>query len=74
MSGEVPVQIIPAEEARMLVAPDNWQFYTQPAGMKEEKDKDGSVIEYLPNENAENQKNMLKSYYSNLIRGKRNHG
>ena len=71
MSGEVPVpDHIPAEEARMLVAPDNWKFYTQPPGMKEEKDKDGNVSDYCPNEKAENQKNMLKSYYPNLIRGK----
>lgn len=71
MSGEVPVpDHIPAEEARMLVAPDNWKFYTQPPGMKEEKDKDGNVNDYCLNEKAENQKNMLKSYYPNLIRGK----
>ena len=57
MSGEVPVpDHIPAEEARMLVAPDNWKFYTQPPGMKEEKDKDGNVSDYCPNEKAENQK------------------
>ena len=71
MSGEVPVpDHISAEEARMLVAPDNWKFFTQPSAMIETKDENGTITGYQPNESAENQKNMLKSYYSNLIQGK----
>ena len=71
MSGEVPVpDHISADEAKMLVAPDNWVFYTQPPGMTEEKDESGSVKEYLPNNKAENRNNMMKSYYPNLIQGK----
>jgi len=71
MSGEVPVpDHIPMEQARMLVKPDNWSFYVQPAGMVEEQNDNGSVIDYKPNNKAENAKNMLKSYYPNLIRGK----
>lgn len=71
MSGEVPVpDHISAEEAKMLVTPDNWRFFTQPAGMVERKDKEGSIEEYVPNKEAENQANMLESYYPNLIRGK----
>ena len=71
MSGEVPVpDHIPAEEAKMLVKPDNWMFFTQPAGMLEKKDKDGNIDDYAPNPKAENQTNMLESYYPNLIRGK----
>ena len=71
MSGEVPVpDHIPAEEAKMLVKPDNWMFFTQPAGMIEKRDKDGNVDDYAPNPCAENQSNMLESYYPNLIRGK----
>jgi len=71
MSGEVPVpDHISQEEARMLVAPDNWKFYTQPAGMVAVKDGDGNVLDYEPNKEAENQKNMMSSYYPNLIRGK----
>ena len=71
MSGEVPVpDHIPLEQARMLVKPDNWNFYIQPAGMDEVTEKDGSVIDYKPNNKAENAKNMLESYYPNLIRGK----
>ena len=71
MSGEVPIpDHISADEARMMVKPDNWSFYTQPAGMVEEKDKDGSIQDYVPNKEAENQRNMMDSYYPNLIRGK----
>jgi hypothetical protein len=71
MSGEVPVpDHIPLEQARMLVKPDNWNFYIQPAGMDEVTEKDGSVVDYKPNNKAENAKNMLESYYPNLIRGK----
>jgi len=71
MSGEVPIpDHIPREQAKMLVKPDNWSFYTQPPAMIEQTDKEGSVLDYKDNKDAENQKHMLKSYYSNLIRGK----
>ena len=71
MSGEVPIpDHIPIEQARMLVKPDNWSFFIQPSGMQEETDNNGSVIDYKPNKKAENCKNMLASYYPNLIRGK----
>jgi len=71
MSGEVPVpDHIPLEQARMLVKPDNWSFYTQPSGMSEVKDDQGTVLDYEPNKKAENNSNMLKSYYPNLVRGK----
>jgi hypothetical protein len=71
MSGEVPIpDHIPREQAQMLVKPDNWSFYTQPAGMLEEFDSDNKVLDYKANPKAENQKHMLKSYYSNLVRGK----
>lgn len=71
MSGEVPIpDHIPREQARMLVKPDNWSFYIQPEGMKEIFEEDGSVKDYEPNKDAENSKNMLKTYYPNLIRGK----
>jgi hypothetical protein len=71
MSGEVPIpDHIPREQAKMLVKPDNWSFYTQPSGMVEKKNQDGEIEDYDPNPKAENTKNMLKSYYPNLIRGK----
>ena len=71
MSGEVPVpDHIPREQAKMLVKPTNWRFYTQPSGMVEVKDEDGEIEDYAPNKVAENVKNMLKSYYPNLVQGK----
>ena len=71
MAGDVPVpDHIPKEEAKMLVKPDNWNFYTQPEGMVEVKDEAGSVIDYSPNENAENKNNMRSDYYPNIVRGK----
>ena len=71
MSGEVPIpDHINKDEAKMMVKPNNWNFYTQPAGMIEVKDKDGDVSEYKPNPDAENSKHMMASYYPNLIQGK----
>ena len=70
MSGEVPIpDHIPKEQAKMLVKPDNWEF-VQPSAMIEEKNEDGEIKDYIENPIAENKKNMLKSYYKNLIRGK----
>jgi len=71
MAGEVPIpDHIPREQAKMLVKPDNWQFFVQPPAMLEEKYDDGEIKDYKENPKAENKKNMLKSYYNNLIRGK----
>jgi len=71
MSGEVPIpDHIPREQAKMLVKPDNWEFFTQPAGMIETRDEDGEINGYEPNKSAENQKHMMNSYYPNLVQGK----
>ena len=71
MSGEVPVpDHIHHEQAKMLVKPDNWNFYIQPAGMVEKLTKEGGIDSYEDNDNAENINNLLSTYYSNLIRGK----
>ncbi len=71
MSGEVPVpDHIPREEAKMLVKPDNWEFFTQPSGMVEEKDEAGNVTAYTQNKSAENANNMRKDYYPNIVQGK----
>jgi hypothetical protein len=71
MAGEVPIpDHIPKEQAKMLVKPDNWRFFTQPAGMLEVKDQEGQVDNYKPNPVAENRNNMMESYYSNLLQGK----
>jgi hypothetical protein len=71
MSGEVPIpDHIPKEQAKMLVKPSNWRFFTQPAGMVEVKTDTGDIEKYEPNAKAENRKNMMQSYYPNLIQGK----
>lgn len=71
MSGEVPIpDHIPREQAKMLVKPDNWNFFTQPAGMLEERNDEGEIEDYKPNSKAENRKYMREDYYPNLIRGK----
>jgi len=71
MSGEVPIpDHIPREQAKMLVKPDNWRFFTQPSGMVEVKNEQGEIEKYQPNKKAENAKNMMDSYYPNLIQGK----
>ena len=71
MAGEVPIpDHIPREQAKMLVKPDNWNFFTQPCGMLEVKNEEGEIQDYKENPKAENQKNILANYYSNLIRGK----
>ena len=71
MSGEVPIpDHIPREQAKMLVKPDNWAFFTQPAGMTEVKNDENEVDSYKPSKSAENTKNMMGSYYPNLIQGK----
>ena len=71
MSGEVPIpDHIPREQAKMLVKPDNWKFFTQPPGMLENRNSEGEIEGYKPNPEAENCKNMMKSYYPNLIQGK----
>ena len=71
MSGEVPVpDHIPREEAKMLIKPDNWDFFTQPSGMAEKKNEDGDIEKYVPNESAENKNNMRSDYYPNIVQGK----
>jgi len=71
MAGEVPVpDHIPMEEAKLLVKPDNWAFFTQPPGMSEKRDSEGELASYEPNKEAENARHMLPSYYPNLIQGK----
>ena len=71
LSGESPIpEHLTAEAALMLVKPDNWAFFTQPAGMIEEKTEDGEVIGYHVNPMAENISNLYSGYYDNMIRGK----
>ena len=71
MSGEVPIpDHIPREQATMLVKPDNWKFFVQPPAMKEHINERKEITSYSLNKDAENKKNILATYYPNLIRGK----
>ncbi len=71
MSGEVPIpDHIPREQATMLVKPDNWKFFAQPPAMKEHINERKEITSYSLNKYAENKKNILGTYYTNLIRGK----
>ncbi len=71
MSGETDLpDHIPEEQALMLVKPDNWKFFTQPSGMIEMVNEDGSLVGYEINPAAENIENLPPKYYDNMIRGK----
>lgn len=63
-----------AEQRRAHVKPADWEFYTQPAGLIEEKDGEGEVTGYKPNPDAENLKYLPspggRNYYMNAINGK----
>jgi|TARA_R110002012_G_scaffold108012_5_gene250329 hypothetical protein len=71
MSGETILpDHISKQEAKMLVKPDNWSFYTQPSAMLEIKDKENQVFDYEDNKERENGNNLTPNYYKNIIRGK----
>lgn len=72
MAGESPIpDYIPREEATMLQKPDNWKFFTQPAGMVENFDSTGkSILSYSMNPESENTNNLTPEYYNNIIKGK----
>ena len=71
MAGDVPVpDHISRDEALMLVKPDNWSFFAQPSGMKETREKDGTLTGYDSSDIAENKKNLTPKYYNNIIKGK----
>lgn len=71
MSGEAPLpEFISEEEARMLQKPPDWSFYTQPSGCVEIRDKEGFVVGYELNPEAENRNNLTPEYYKKIIQGK----
>jgi hypothetical protein len=71
MAGDVPLpDWLTEQEARQMVKPANWEFYTQPGAMKPVKDKDGGIAGYEMNPKRENQKGIKPSYYQNMIGGK----
>ena len=71
MAGEAPLpDHIRQEEALMLIKPDNWNFFTQPSGMSEIRDRERIITGYERNKVAENTSNLTPEYYSNIITGK----
>lgn len=72
MSGEAPPpEDTTADDLLMLRKPANWTFYTQPGGMAEHRDSAGNLTGYALNPRAENVANLSRTYYDNLIQGKR---
>lgn len=47
-------------QRKSLKKPDNWSFFTQPAGLLEEFDERGTFLGYRPNPEAENLKYLHK--------------
>ena len=75
MSGEVPIpDHIPREQATMLVKPDNWKFYTQPAAMTENLGEKGEVLSYSPTPKQRTAKTYYKRYYPNIVKVKQKVG
>ena len=71
MSGDTVLpDHISKQEAKMLVKPDNWSFYSQPPAMLELKDKNNEIEDYEKNPIMENGINLTADYYRNIIRGK----
>jgi hypothetical protein len=72
MEGSSPIpEHIPEEEAKMLVCPEDWQFFIQPAALDEVFDASGKVVErYEIAGNAENIENLPADYYLKIITGK----
>lgn len=70
LSGEAPIpDYIPYEERLLLQKPDNWEFFTQPAGMIETV-VNGELRGYEVNPAAENVGNLVDGYYRNMVGGK----
>ena len=71
MAGDVPPpDWLTEAEARQLVKPANWAFFSQPGAMVAVKDKEGNVTAYEMNKVRENQKGIKAAYYQNMISGK----
>ena len=67
MSGEVPIpDHIPREQATMLVKPDNWKFFTQPAAMTEKLNDKKEVSGYSPNKSRK-QKNIFLKHIIQIL-------
>ena len=71
LAGETIIpDYITKQEAKMLIKPDNWRFYNQPPAMNEVFNNNGELETYEDSDKKENGKNLISSYYKNIIRGK----
>lgn len=71
MAGEAPPpEDMSEEDVARLVKPHDWEFFTQPGAMLEQRDKTGKVTEYVLNPEAENVQNLDAAYYPGQIAGK----
>jgi hypothetical protein len=71
MRGDVAVPDWFTEEQRKAhMKPPSWEFYTQPAGLIENKNGEGEVASYRANPAAENITYLPENYYPNAILGK----
>lgn len=71
VAGEVPIpEYLTQEEKLLMVKPDDWNFFTQPGAMFEDKDDQGNLKGYSPNLNSENRANLQSEYYEKIILGK----
>jgi len=71
MRGDVaPPDWMTEEKRKALVKPDNWEFYTQPAGLIEIYDDKGNFTgKYRPNPEAENLRYLPPNFYMEKIAG-----
>lgn len=65
MRGDIPLPVELADDEKMMFdKPDDWSFFVQPPGLIEVR-IDGEVA-YQPNPEAENQKNLKKTYMEQI--------
>jgi hypothetical protein len=71
VAGMVPMPPNLSEaERRRLTRPGNWDIFTQPPGLVETKDREGNILGYEPNPEAENVRWLRPGYYQSIIVGK----
>lgn len=72
MSGmvDLPPGLSDEDAAALAKWPDDWGLHMQPAALLEKLDREGRVIGYEVNPNAENLHNLRDDYYSKQITGK----
>jgi hypothetical protein len=71
MAGESPIpDYMTMDDARTLIKPNDWDFFTQPPAMLEIRDSKGELKSYSLNPDRENKINVTAEYYKKIITGK----